>query len=377
MFVEVEEGRKSDTKRTCARLLWCWFPHVFLIVLLILYAVLGAIIFQHVENKPFNEPENISAVARKLVETVQNHTDASTREALFSKIENILSKLLNERQYQNWSFYGSLFFCCTLFTTVGYGQMYPVTYEGKVACILYAMVGIPLMLLVISDVGDILAVLLSKAYTHLSLFFRERKLHRSCIHRHEKASSKKQVQGADTDGTYMFQSSLRCTCLQIRNNREIFDRMIIKENVKLKTALTKSYSCPDLNHMRPTKSSSKLFISIGQELESNEVPLLVILLVVFAYMIVCSQILRCWEKQMDFFDAFYFTFITLTTIGFGDIVPEHPKYFMVTFLFIITGMAIISMAFKLGQSQIFSFYRRCMKFVSMGKVIIDKDPKSY
>ncbi len=269
--------------------------------------------------------------------------------------------------------------------------MYPVTNEGKVACILYATVGIPLMLLVILDVGDILAVLLSKAYTRLSLFFRERKLHRSCIHRHEKASSPKQVQGADTDGTYMFsqdvvmhetrniqqviktQSSLRRTSLQMRNNKEIFNRMIIKEKFKLKTALTKSCSCPDLDRMPPTKASSKFFIGIGQEMDRFKVPLLVILLVVFAYMVVCSQILRCWEKQMDRFDAFYFTFITLTTIGFGDIVPQHPNYFMVTFLFIITGMAIMSMAFKLGQSQIVSFYRRCIKSVSMGKVGIHKD----
>lgn len=265
--------------------------------------------------------------------------------------------------------------------------MYPVTYEGKVACILYAMVGIPLMLIVISDVGDILAVLLSKAYTRLSLFFREQKLHRSCIHRDDKASSPKQ--DADTDATYMFSQdvlmpearniqqviktqSLRRTSQQKRNNKEIFDRMIIKKNFKLKTTLTKSCSCPDLDRMPPTKAGSKLFIGIGQEMDRFKVPLLVILLVVFAYMVICSLILRCWEN-LDYFDAFYFTFITLTTIGFGDIVPEHPNYFMVTFLFIVTGMAIMSMAFKLGQSQIVSFYRRCIKTVSMGKVGIHKD----
>ncbi|XP_073682661.1 potassium channel subfamily K member 18 [Garra rufa] len=275
-----------------------------------------------------------------------------------------------------------------------YGRMYPVTFEGKVACILYAMVGIPLMLLVISDVGDILAVLLSKAYTRLSLFVRQRKLHRSCNQRHEKASPPKQVQGADTEGTYMFsqdvvvhetkniqqaiktQASFRRTSLQIRNNKEIFDRMIFTENLKLKTALTKSSSCSDLDRFQHPKTNSKLFIGIGQEMNHFKVPLLVILLVVFAYMVVCSQILRRWEKQMDHFDAFYFTFITLTTIGFGDIVPEHPKYFMVTFLFIITGMAILSMAFKLGQSQIVSFYRRGIRCVSMGKVGIHNEPDS-
>ncbi|XP_043118120.1 potassium channel subfamily K member 18 [Puntigrus tetrazona] len=386
--MELEEGRESFSKRKCARLFWRLFPHVFLIFSLILYAVFGALIFQRIEKKAFSKPELISVVAQKLVETVQNHTDDSTEEPLSSKIKNILTDFRDNKEYKKWSFYESLFFCCTLFTTVGYGQMYPVTFEGKVACILYAMVGIPLMLLVISDVGDILAVLLSKAYTRLNLFFKKCKLHRACIQRHARASSPKQVQCAETDGTYMFsrdvvthearniqkvikaQSSLRHTSL--RKNEEIFNRMIIKENFKLKTSLTKSSSCPNLKRMPPTKASSKLFIGIGQEMEHFKVPLPVILLVVFAYMVICSQILRFWEK-MESFNAFYFTFITLTTVGFGDIVPEHPNYFMVTFLFIITGMAIMSMAFKLGQSQIVSFYRRCIKSVSMGNVGKHKD----
>uniref|UniRef100_A0A8C1WXA3 Potassium channel domain-containing protein n=1 Tax=Cyprinus carpio TaxID=7962 RepID=A0A8C1WXA3_CYPCA len=386
MSVEVEEERKADPKRRCARLFWRLFSHVFLILSLILYAVLGAQIFQQIESKNTHTESQmeIRAVARNVVETVQNHTGLI--------LKHILTEFRNETEkYQNWSFYSSLFFSCTVFTTLGYGRMYPVTYEGKVACIVYAMVGIPLMLLVISDVGDILAVLLSKAYTHLSLFFRKWMLHRSCIHRLEKATPPKQFQGADTNDTYMLsqdvvvhetknfkqviktQSSLKHTSVQICNNKEIFDRMIIKENFKLKGTLTKSCSCPDLDRIPPTKTSSKLFIGIGQEMDHFKVPLLVILLVVFAYMVVCSQILKRWEKQMGHFDAFYFTFITLTTIGFGDIVPEHPKYFMVTFLFIIMGMAIMSMAFKLGQSRIVSFYRRCIQCVSMGRVGIYKD----
>lgn len=270
--------------------------------------------------------------------------------------------------------------------------MYPVTREGKVACILYAMVGIPLMLLVITDVGDILAVLLSEAYTRLSLFFRRCMVHRSwSLEKHEKASPLQQVRGADTDSTYTFnqdvvvhktvniqqviraQSSFRRTSLQLRNNKEIFDRIIIKESFRLKNTLTKSFSCPDLDRMPSPENGSKLFTGIGEKMDHFNVPLLVILLVVFAYMVVCSQILKRWESEMNHFDAFYFTFITLTTIGFGDIVPKHPNYFMVTFLFIIMGMAIMSMAFKLGQSQIVSCYRQCMTCLSMGKVGIHKD----
>lgn len=281
----------------------------------------------------------------------------------------------------------ALCFCIT-----GYGHMHPVTHEGKVACILYAMVGIPLMLLVISDVGDILAVLLSKAYTCLSLFFRRCMVHRSWSReKHEKASPLQQVQDADTESTYTFnqdvvvhkavniqhvirtQSSIRRTSLQIRNNKEIFDRIIIKESFRHKGTLTKSFSCPDLDRTPSPENSSKLFTGIGEKMDRFNVPLLVILLVVFAYMVLCSQILKCWETEMNHFDAFYFTFITLTTIGFGDIVPQHPKYFMLTFLFIIMGMAIMSMAFKLGQSQIVRCYRRYITCLSMGMVAIHKD----
>lgn len=298
-----------------------------------------------------------------------------------------MSEIMEEKEFLTLS--PALCSCIT-----GYGRMYPVTHEGKVACILYAMVGIPLMLLVISDVGDILAVLLSKAYACLSLFFSRCMARCSWSpQRHEKSSPPQQVQGADTDNTYTFnhvvvhetmniqqvirtQSSLRRTSSQLRTNKETFDRIIAKESFRVKESMTKSFSCPDLDRMDSPINSSKLFMGIGEKMDHFKVPLLVILLVVFAYMVVCSQILRHWETQMNHFDAFYFTFITLTTIGFGDIVPEHPKCLMVTFLFIIMGMAIMSMAFKLGQSQIISCYRRCLKFLSMGKIGIHKDLNS-
>ncbi|XP_067310695.1 potassium channel subfamily K member 18 [Pseudorasbora parva] len=391
MSAKVEQERKSDAKGRCARLFWRLFPHVLLILSLMLYALLGALIFQRIENRNrYNESEQMDALVRKVVETVQNHSDTSTQKQLHHEIEHILNEF-HDGKKQEWNFYSSLFFCCTVFTTLGYGRMYPLTHEGKVACILYAMVGIPLMLLVITDVGDILAVLLSKAYTRLSLFFSRCMVHRSwSLQRHEKALHPQQGQDADTDTTYMFnhvvvhktmniqqvistQSSFRRTSLQLRNNKDIIDRIIVKESFRLKGSLTKSFSCPDLDRMPSPNDSSKLFTGIGEKMERFNVPLLVILLVVFAYMVVCSHILRCWERQMNHFDAFYFTFITLTTIGFGDIVPEHPKYFMVTFLFIIMGMAIMSMAFKLGQSQIISCYRRCIKCLSMGKIGIHKD----
>ncbi|NP_001177236.2 potassium channel subfamily K member 18 [Danio rerio] len=384
-------SQKRQFTGRCSTLFWRLFPHVFLILSLVLYAVLGALVFRAIEyTNPRNESEEILSIVQKVMEIVQNHTDASEQKHLINKAKYILDDYCYEKERDHgWTFFASLFFCCTVFTTVGYGRIYPLTSKGKVACVLYAMVGIPLMLLVISDVGDLLAVLLSKAYTRLNLFFRRWIGHQSWrLQSHEKTSALPQAQ-ADTDGTYKFnqdvvvlettnnqqviqtRSSIRRGSFQLRNNKEIFDRIIVRESFRIKGTLSKSCSCPELDRVPTPKD--ELFNDIGQEMEQLDVPLLVILLMVFAYMVICSQILKCWEKQMDHSDAFYFTFITLTTIGFGDIVPEHPKFFMVTFLFIITGMAIMSMAFKLGQSQIVCFYRRCIKSLSMGKVRIHND----
>lgn len=251
----------------------------------------------------------------------------------------------------------------------GYGEIFPVTPTGKVVCILYAMVGIPLMLLVITDFGDILAILFSKGYRHL---------HSSCKRLSSRICRPREKPQEVSDGTYIFRqevasnqkvsihASLRQTAEQLLNNMQTFDRIVEREQFEQMRPLARSCSCPQLNQMPPPPVDFNIshFMSIGQEMDRFNVPFLVILLVVFTYMLCWAHILPLWETDFNAFDAFYFCFITLTTIGFGDIVPKHPKFFLVTFLFIIMGMAIMSMAFKLGQSRIVCCYRRLMRCIS-------------
>lgn len=75
---------------------------------------------------------------------------------------------------QNWSFGQALFFSSTLITTIGYGHITPLTQAGKLFCMLYAIVGIPLTLVLLSaaverllvPAGWLLAVLQSR-FGHL------------------------------------------------------------------------------------------------------------------------------------------------------------------------------------------------------------------
>ncbi|VDM50302.1 unnamed protein product [Toxocara canis] len=52
-----------------------------------------------------------------------------------------------------WSLTDSLIFAFTVITTIGYGNVAPVTFEGRAFLIVYGLIGVPLTLLTIADLG--------------------------------------------------------------------------------------------------------------------------------------------------------------------------------------------------------------------------------
>ena len=80
-----------------------------------------------------------------------------------------------------WTFSSSLMFSLAIFTTIGfimfgvfqlffylgYGNLVPKTTMGKIVTMLYALLGIPLMLLYSATIGSILAKFFKYLYTKL------------------------------------------------------------------------------------------------------------------------------------------------------------------------------------------------------------------
>uniref|UniRef100_A0A914WTZ0 Potassium channel domain-containing protein n=1 Tax=Plectus sambesii TaxID=2011161 RepID=A0A914WTZ0_9BILA len=57
-----------------------------------------------------------------------------------------------------------------------------------------------------------------------------------------------------------------------------------------------------------------------------------------AFILIGATILPIWEDHLSLFSAIYYTFITITAIGLGDIVPQNMTYLPLTLIYIILGL---------------------------------------
>ena len=94
------------------------------------------------------------------------------------------------------------------------------------------------------------------------------------------------------------------------------------------------------------------------------VPVSICLVIITAYIIAGSALFATWESW-DYLTGSYFCFITLSTIGFGDVVPgtdmdqwsSHEKLVLCA-LWLAFGLSLIAMCFNLMQEEVREKCRR-------------------
>ncbi|KAL1241106.1 Potassium channel subfamily K member [Trichinella spiralis] len=170
--------------------------HLLSFVLLIVYTLIGGAVFYAFESdQQEQQHSNITVAnlnekneqARRMLDhlrkvfalkmwKVGRHAGAMSTKFARSRaiwkwyeqnVDNVTEFCQSTNQQPNktavdWSFWSSVYYAVTVYTTIGYGDMTPSTTYGKISTMIYALCGIPLICYILQDWG--LQLLLSARY---------------------------------------------------------------------------------------------------------------------------------------------------------------------------------------------------------------------
>ncbi|XP_071832805.1 potassium channel subfamily K member 2-like [Apostichopus japonicus] len=135
-----------------------------LTVTFFLYLLLGSVMFHHLESK--HQEQDFRFVIDRLGSFYEKHRHCIDPAEISQIVEVVLlackdgfhhldntTDILNDNITDRWDLPSSFFFSATVVTTIGYGRLSPQTRQGRNACILYALLGIPLTAILLKEVG--------------------------------------------------------------------------------------------------------------------------------------------------------------------------------------------------------------------------------
>ncbi|XP_077532235.1 potassium channel subfamily K member 18-like [Haemaphysalis longicornis] len=384
----------------CRRCLRIFLTHlvsqVGLCLLVVAYAIVGALIFRAIEaDKEVRQRQRVSLLRRRYLRDMWAVTerlnvlhDEEWMDAVGAKLkefeDHVVLAVRNdgydgkdvEEEALQWSFSGALLYSITVITTIGYGNIAPKTAPGKVVTILYAIVGIPLMLLCLSNIGNILA--------HAFKFFYANVCCLVC-RKADAAAAKIETQTAKAPP--QMPAELLEAVVTVANSVSKTDNNgsaggPLPEKSGRPPELLSPPPSPD-KQLAASPSSAVSTKAPRKETPTSQerIPVYLVLVLVGGYICFGATLFSVWE-QWSFLDGAYFSFITLSTIGFGDFVPgsdlleqgatsgSGQAKLIICCFYLVLGLAIIAMAFSLVQEEV---VLKCKDLANALKALVSTD----
>ncbi|CAD7083967.1 unnamed protein product [Hermetia illucens] len=231
-----------------------------LVVCTFTYLLIGAAVFDSLESETESKRWDFLQAIRSSFVKKYNISDED-----YKMMEIVIIENKPYKAGPQWKFAGAFYFATVVLAMIGYGHSTPVTIGGKAFCMAYAMVGIPLGLVMFQSIGE-------RLNKFASVVIRRAKRYMHCN---------------QTEAT-------------------------------------------EMNLMLATGMLSSIIITTGAAVFSR-------------------------YEGWSYFDSFYYCFVTLTTIGFGDYVAlqnDHalinkPGYVALSLVFILFGLAVVAASINL------------------------------
>uniref|UniRef100_A0A0N4VTJ4 Ion_trans_2 domain-containing protein n=1 Tax=Haemonchus placei TaxID=6290 RepID=A0A0N4VTJ4_HAEPC len=132
--------------------------------------------------------------------------------------------------------------------------------------------------------------------------------------------------------------------LMSRGCRKLYKRL---RSSRRKIADTKSLQT--VSHFFSNKMNARLHAE-------NAFPIPIALSMLFLWILFSASLFCYWEREWGYLTSIYFFFVSISTVGLGDIVFMNPDMMIFNFLLILIGLALLSMCFNLIQVQSFSVF---------------------
>ncbi|XP_006822615.1 TWiK family of potassium channels protein 18-like [Saccoglossus kowalevskii] len=352
----------ADTKETRLRSFWLRYGLLLrnfgFVGVLALYLIFGGVMFLYIEGSRDEQRENdichmmtklvmktevniSNMLTSDIVNVTENVQNVNFTEMLTDTFSNLGTELceLHDAEHPNtmlpWRMSSAVFFCFTVVTTIGYGNIVPVTRVGRVLTIVYAIAGIPLLLLVLSVIGQNLA-------KRFKMF---------CV----KLMCQKVKVGARLESPVSTISTPSNTLVTVRRNNDTTKDTFY-------AAFGGALCRHEATQTDELTDCDKKENSAGNTSTSPECVMLITLCVIIY--ITLGALIQVYIEEWSFLDGFYFIFVSLSTIGFGDVMPEvtndKSRQAIGPFLcvYILFGMSLLSTMFTLVQDRVLEIFYR-------------------
>lgn len=427
MAVKVPTTRLGHCCRCCGFVISFLISHIGLGALVLAYATAGAFLFQYLESPHEQLIRNDTRVKRQQLLSVLWHlTHTNTSLAYEDWILKAQHEILtfekdiihavkidgysgsdNDTEELQWSVAGAMMYSIIVITTIGYGNLAPKTTVGRIMTMLYAIAGIPLLRLFLSEVGDFMADTFKFLYWKVCYKLCIRKKHQNRhrmrrqthyrhnapdltrsnslpmtpISQHSPMLSSRSTPISETPFTEFGDvSRVPIICNRYALQADVVDAQpTSSEATRLRPRIrpilppldltgvqstrhfTISPEPPQVTLFQRSRSDWDSDSDSSDDNEEEEVPIFMCMGLVLAYICFGAWLFRQWEVDWSYLDSAYFCFVTLTTIGFGDMVPtavlapnseKGRTTLIICALYLMFGMALLAMSFNAVQEAV-------------------------
>lgn len=247
---------------------------------------------------------------------------------------------------------------------------------GKMVTIVYAMVGMPLFLLYVSNMGDFLATCFRWGYVKLC------KCNCGSSRPAQQRASRRRISQRSGVARQPYPPEVMASIQQYHaSNTNAYDPSGGPASVHQRRTGAGYDGDGGLQQQQQPMSVSPFdaihhVVAVqgqqgGQQpaqadYHTATVPLTISLTVMVSYMVGGAVLFQQWETDWDYLDGSYFCFISLSTTGFGDLVPGDKinsssgveLSLIFCSMYLIIGMALIAMCFNLMQEEVIAKVRK-------------------